>query len=66
MVCESILQIVKLGLYVVVIVVEIDALKMKRFSTFQTLGPSPSLDTNPTGLESNLPGTLAKEPPSQQ
>lgn len=55
----------KFGLYIVVRVVEIDALKMKRFSTFQTLGPSTSLDRNPTGLDGHLPGTLAKEPTSQ-
>lgn len=63
--CESILQTVKYGLYIVV-TRRNRCLANEVIAAFQTLGCPATLERNPACLDRRLPLTLAKEMPSQQ
>lgn len=64
-VCESILQTVKYGLYIVV-TRRNRGLANEGIAAFQTLGCPATLERYPACLDRRLPLTLAKEMPSHQ
>lgn len=63
--CESILQTVKYGLYIVV-TRRNRGLANELIAAFQTLGCPATLERNSACLDRRLPLTLAKEMPSHQ